>query len=186
MQTSSLYGQVLGPAFNHLAPALRRLHGCEQRSFSGTLAVRTGAHPLARLSLRLARLPNAHVDALCHLCLLPSRRGERWQRYIGPWKFITHQRLAGNHRRHEGEKEIWERFGAITLRLRLRMKGQSLCIRSVGTRILGIPVPRSFGIRVVAYEEPIDNHSFYCNVRAYLPGVGTLLQYRGALSQSDS
>jgi len=186
MQTSSLYAQVLGPAFANLAPALSRLHGGEQRSFSGTLAVRTGAHPLARLSLRLARLPNAHVDALCHLCLLPSRRGEHWQRYIGPWKFITHQRMVGNRGRHEGKKEIRERFGAMTLRLRLRTKGQSLCIRSVGTRVLGIPLPRSFGIRVVAIEKPIDTHSFYCNVRVYMPGFGPLLWYRGTLSQIDS
>jgi hypothetical protein len=117
--------------------------------------------------------------------LLPSKRGEHWQRYIGRWKFITHQRLAGNSGRHEGKKEIRERFGAITLRLSLRMKGESLCIRSVGTRIFCIPVPRSLGIRVVAYETPVDNGSFACNVRVYLPGLVALLQYRGTLSQSD-
>jgi hypothetical protein len=183
METLSLYGQVLGPAFANLAPALRRLHGPEQRSFSGMLAVRTGANPLARLSLWLARLPNARIDALCHLCLLPSQHGEHWQRLIGPWKFITHQRMAGNCARRK--KEIRERFGAITLRLRLRIKGESLCIRSVSTKILGAPLPRSWGIRVVAIEKPVDRDSFYCNVRVYLPGAGGLLRYRGTLRQGD-
>jgi hypothetical protein len=188
METSSMYAQVLGAAFTNLAPALRRVHGFEQRRFTGLLSVRTGAHPLARLSLWLTRLPRSTMDPNlpCHLCLLPSKRGERWERDIGPWKFITHQRLAGNSDRHEGKKEIQERFGAISLRLCLRVKGESLCIRSVGTRIFCIPVPRSLGIRVVAYETPVDNGSFACNVRVYLPGLVALLQYRGTLSsQSD-
>jgi len=182
----SMYAQVLGPAFTNLAPALKRLHSSQQRRFTGVLTVRTGAHPLSRLTVWLARLPNAHVDAPCHLCLLPSKRGELWQRYIGPWTFITHQRLAGSPETHAGRNEIRERFGAITLRLSLRMKGESLCIRSVGTRILGIPLPRWFGIRVVAYETPVDKGSFACSVRVYLPGSVALLQYRGTLSQSDS
>jgi hypothetical protein len=187
MDVPSIYAQVLGAAFTNLAPVLRRLHGFKQRHFTGVLAVRTGAHPLARLSLWLTCLPRAQMDSdvPCHLCLLPSKRGEHWQRYIGRWKFITHQRLAGNSDRHEGKKEIRERFGAITLRLSLRMKGESLCIRSVGTRIFCIPVPRSLAIRVVAYETPVDNGSFACNVRVYLPGLVALLQYRGTLSQSE-
>jgi hypothetical protein len=181
-----MYEQVLGPAFTNLAPSLKRLHCSGQRRFSGVMTVRTGAHPLARLSLWLARLPNARVDAFCRLCLVSSKRGELWQRYIGPWKFITHQRLAEGPGTHESQKEIRERFGAITLRLRLRVKGESLCIRSVGTRFLGIPFPRLFGIRVMAYETPADQGSFTCNVRVYLPGSVALLQYRGTLSWSDS
>jgi hypothetical protein len=185
MDALSMYAQVLGPTFTDLAPALKRLHGSEHRRFTGILTVQTGAHPLARLSLWLARLPRAQGDAPCRLCLLPSKSGELWQRYLGPWKFITHQSLAGNPGTHESKNEIRERFGAITLRLRLRIKGQGLSIRSVETRILGIPVPRSFGIRVVAYEKPAGNNSFYCNVRVYMPGLGMLLQYRGTLSQSQ-
>lgn len=178
-----MYAQILGPAFGQLAPVLKRLHGSEQRCFAGVLTVRTGAHPLARMSLWLAVLPRADVNAPCHLCLLPSKCGERWQRYIRPWKFITHQRLTETH---EGKKEIRERFGAITLRLSLRIKEESLCIRSARTRILGIPVPRPCGIRLVAYETPVDKDSFACNVRMYLPGLVALLRYRGKLSQSDS
>src|SRR5215471_6923092 len=182
----SMYAQVLGPAFTNLAPALKLLHSSQQRRFTGVLTVRTGAHPLSRIALWLARLPNAHVDALCHLCLLPCERGELWQRSIGPWKFITRQRLAGSSDAHAGRKEIRERFGAVTLRLSLRTKGETLSIRSVGTRILGIPLPRSLAIRVVAYERPVDKGSFACNVRVYLPGSVALLEYRGTLSRSDS
>jgi hypothetical protein len=181
-----MYAQALGPAFTNLAPALKLLHSSQQRRFTGVITVRTGAHPLSRLSLWLARLPRAQTDAPCHLCLLPSQRGEFWQRYMGPWKFITHQRLIGSPGTHDGKKEIRERFGVVTLRLSLRTKGESLCIRSVGTRILGIPLPRSFGIRVVAYETPVDQRSFACNVRVYLPGSVALLEYRGTLSRSDS
>jgi hypothetical protein len=194
MEVPSIYAQALGPAFANLAPALKRLHGSQQRRFTGVLTIRTGSHPLVRLSLWLARLPNAPVEAPCHLCLIPSQRGERWQRHIGPWKFITHQRAVfseGNWPTHRGKKpptingEIRERFGAITLGLHLRVIGKSLCVHSTRTWFLGILLPDWFGIRVVAHEKPVDTDSFYLNVRVYLPGLGALLQYRGTLRSQE-
>lgn len=183
MGAKSIYAQALGPAFADLAPALKRLHShhgsSQQRRSSGVLAVRTGSHLLARVSLWLARLPRAQVDAPCRLCLVPSHRGERWLRDIGPWKFKTHQRMTFTKENSTGE--IRERFGPITLSLDLRVKGQSLRVRSVETRILGIRLPGWLGIKVVAHESPVDQESFYCNVRVYLPGLRALIRYRGAL-----
>lgn len=181
MEIPSIYAQVLGPAFTNLAPALKQLHRSDQRQFSGVLTVRTGSHPLARLSLWLSRLPRAQVEAPCDLCLVPTRRGELWQRDIGKWNLVTHQRCASREERLNGG--IRERFGAITLALHLRVKSRSLHIRSIKTRILGIPLPGWLGIAVVAHESQIDENSFYCNVRVYLPGLRPLLRYRGKLSK---
>ena len=179
MEPQSIYAQVLGPDFGGLAPALKRLHDCQRRHFAGVLTVRSGPHPLARLALWLGRLPKAQVDAPCRLCLISSKRGEWWQREFGRWKFITHQRAAFSEGNPDGE--IWERFGAITLGLHLRVKGRGLCVRSGRTWILGVPLPRWLGVKVVAHERAVNDDSFYCNVRVYLPGAGVLLQYRGKL-----
>ncbi|HEY6968871.1 MAG TPA: DUF4166 domain-containing protein [Candidatus Angelobacter sp.] len=197
MQVPSIYAQVLGPAFCGLAPALKRLHGSQPRRFTGILTVRTGSHSLARLSLWLARLPMAQGAVPCCLCLIPSHRGERWQRLIGSSKFITDQRLAvskwnwhGNGPRTGWKQpannaEIREQFGPITLLLHLRVKGQSLWVRSIRTWILGIPLPGWLGIKVLAHERPLSNDSFNCNIRVYLPGLRPLLRYTGRLVIGD-
>lgn len=186
MNPASIYAQVLGSGFADLAPALKRLHGqpidSEERRFRGVLTVRTGSHPLVRLLLWAGRLPRTQGEAPCDLCLASLNHGERWQRKIGPWKFDTDQCTAFSQ--SNLRREIRERFGIITLGLHLRVKRGGLCIRSVKTRILGIPLPGRLGIRVMAREKPVNDDSFSCNVRVYLPGLPSFLRYRGRLSEN--
>jgi hypothetical protein len=185
MKASSIYEQTLGPSFTALAPVLKRLHGPGIRRLSGDFRLRAGPHPLAPPLLWLSGLPGTQAKAACQLCLVPNQQGECWQRYFGRWKFITRQRPAlsnsANAEAQATRREILERFGPFTVHLRLQVKGQSLWIRSRSTSLFGMAVPASLGIKVVAYERPIDEHSFYCDIQIRLPWVGRLLRYRGTL-----
>jgi hypothetical protein len=187
MKALSIYAQTLGPSFTALAPVLKRLHGPGLRRLSGDLRLRAGSHPLARSLLWLAGLPGTQATAACELCLVPHRQCECWQRYFGRWKFITRQRAAISNLLNAGalgtgaDGEILERFGPLTVHLCLRVKGQSLWVRSSSTSLFGVGIPASLGIKVVACERPIDEESFYCDIQIRLPWLGRLLRYRGTL-----
>jgi hypothetical protein len=187
MKTLSIYEQTLGPSFTALAPVLKRLHGSGIRRWSGDLRLRAGPHPLVRPLLWLAGLPGTQTTAACELCVISHKQGECWRRYFGRWKFITRQRAVVSSLARAGAPgtgnsgEILERFGPFTVHLRLKVKGQSLWVRSSATSLFGISVPASLGIKVVACERPIDENSFYCDIQIRLPGLGRLLRYRGTL-----
>src|SRR5258708_26833816 len=187
MTASSIYEQTLGLAFSALAPVLQRLHGSGIRRLSGDLCLRAGSHPLARPLLWMAGLPCTQATAACELCLVPHKQGECWRRYFGRWKFITRQRAACSNPASDGGqgtgagREILERFGPFTVHLRLRVKGQSLWVRSSATSLFGIAVPASLGIKVMACERSIDENSFYCDIQIRLPWLGRLLRYQGML-----
>lgn len=192
MNTTSIYAQALGSGFTALAPVLKRLHGTEQRRLAGILQIRTAKHPLAGFLLWLCRLPRVQAASPTQLWVVPCKDGERWLRYFGHRQFFTFQRNQGsNAARSEGapatsRAELLERFGPITLHLRLCVKGQSLTVRSRATRLFGMKLPQWLGIRVVAHERPIDESTLYCDIRLFLPWLGGLLQYKGTLSFQNS
>src|SRR5438046_1350796 len=156
MNDSSIYEQTLGPSFTALAPVLKRLHGPGIRRLSGDLSLSAGQHPLVRPLLWLAGLPRTQAAAACELCLVPHKQGEYWRRYFGRWKFITRQRAALSNMANAGaqgratSREILERFGPFTVHLHLRIKEQSLWVRSRSTSLFGLAVPSASALEVVA------------------------------------
>lgn len=183
----SIYAQALGSGFASLAPVLKRLHGSSEcRKLSGVLQIRIGRHPLAGLLLWLCRLPRVQAATPTRLQVVPSRDGERWLRHFGRWKLFTHQRNGLFDAANGSTAEILERFGPVTLGLQLCIKEQGLIVRSTGTRLFGMMLPRWLSIGVAAHEQPVDENSFCCDVRLSMPCLGRLLRYSGKLSFQDS
>ncbi len=186
----SIYAQALGSGFITLAPVLKRLHGSwECRNLAGVLKVNIGKRPLAKMLLWLCRLPRAQTAMPTQLRVVPFRNGERWLRYFGRREFFTYQRsgLSGAAKDATAEGgEIRERFGPVTVDLRVSVQGESLRVRSTGTRLFGLKLPRWLSVGVVALEMPRDEISFYCDIRLSMPCAGTLLRYHGTLSFQDS
>jgi hypothetical protein len=175
-----------------LAPVLKRLHGSsESRNLAGVLRIKIGKRPLTRLLLWLCCLPRVEAATPTRLQVVPSKNGERWQRYFGHKKFFTYQHYefldATNGSKHPaGEAEILERFGPVTIHLQICVRGGSLRVRSTATRLLGITLPSCFSVGVVAHEKPINENSFYSDIRLSMPRIGRLLRYSGTLSFQDS
>jgi hypothetical protein len=148
----------------------------------GTLRVRVGSHPLARVFLWLGGLPRAQDSAAaCDLRLIfdQDEKREIWDRRIGRHRITSIQRAPA-------PGEIIERFGLLTLHLRLRVKNGNLWVRSRAARLGGIVLPAGFAIRVVAWERAVDQDSFHVDVRVSSPLIGRLLEYRGRLRQVEA
>ena len=171
---ASLYARALGPLFHRLAPVLTRLHGTGARCLRGTLKVRVGTRPLARLMMAVARMPRSSDATETEVILKTHRTGERWQRRVGDRDMVSVQ-LPG------GEKEIIECIGPLAIHLTTDIRNGNLWQRSRHTTLFGVPLPGILGMQIVACERAIDAQSFFFDVRLRTPLLGCLLQYRGTL-----
>jgi len=169
----SLYTQVLGAQAASLPPVLLRLHGSGERYLSGVLKVGVARGPIARLLLRLARMPQAG-ESIVRVRIVPREKGEDWHRLFGDRKLFTRQ---------DGGDGRWivERIGLLTIYLQLQVRDRRLWLRSSITRFCGLRLPGVLGIQVVAQERAVSPDTFHSDVRIRSPLLGPLLSYSGTL-----
>ena len=135
--------------------------------------------PLAALAARLIGFPPAQ-DA-CAVEVAIDADGERsvWRRRIGGHAFssvLSAPREGGRVR---------ERFGPLSMDLRLTPEGERLVYRVEGWRLGPLPLPRALGPTTTAHEEVDAEGRFVFDVEISAPLIGRLVRYRGWLVRSD-
>jgi hypothetical protein len=169
---SALFAQLLGVAFDTLAPRVRELHlRTGLHTCRGEVEVERGRGVLATLCIRATRLPPSGRGPLVVEILVDNGR-ERWTRHIGG---------------HAMRSQLWaddgllsERLGLVTFGFRLRAREGAIEWQVERVRVLGVPLPARWFAQVGAREyEHAGRYHF--DVRAALPLVGPLLRYRGWL-----
>jgi len=89
---TSLYRQVLGPAFDTLSPCLKAMHqGETAQQWEGTADVSRGSGLVARLAANLFRFPKAGNNIPVTLSCSPEPGIERWVRCFGAHTLATVQ-----------------------------------------------------------------------------------------------
>jgi len=174
----SLFRRLLGPAFEALPLAIRRLHGLEgTHSFAGRAEVERGRSLLSRLVGRLVGLPRAGSDLPARVVIDAAADRETWTRHIGSGRFRSELREGRGSEAHL----LVERFGRATMTIALVREGERLHYVVRGWRLCGLPMPRRLAPSGRTFESAEDGR-FRFDVEIRLPVGGLLARYRGWLA----
>ena len=157
---------------------MQRLHmGALQGT--GKFTVRHGNGGLARLLVKLLRLPAAGVDIPVKLSVMTEGAGERWQRTFDAGTAFVTEQWAGSE-----SGLMIERIGPTEIRYRLEIAGGALFYRQTGTKLclgpLRLSLPRRLAPRIAARESALpEEKSTHISVEVTLPVIGRLISYKG-------
>jgi hypothetical protein len=172
MKGRALFPGLLGEGFASLHPHVRAVHSGESRRWAGRASVRCGAHPLARVAARIARLPSSQCDAPA-LVSIEARDGkETWTRHFGD---------AAPMRSTLCNRHGWlvERMGPLSLAFQVNVQGSRMHWYLQHVALLGVPLPR----RLFKAQACVDSTgmSYRFLVEVSLAGIGELIRYDGEL-----
>lgn len=176
VERGAIFACAIGPDFDSLPPAIRALHETPGRSlWRGEAMTEGAAGPLGAVVARVVGFPTA--QAACAVEVSIHADGDRsiWRRRIGGHAFasvLSAPRAGGRVR---------ERFGPLSMDLRLTPEGDRLVYRVEGWRLGPIPLPRGLGPSTRAHEEVDAKGRFVFDVEISLPLIGRLVRYRGRL-----
>lgn len=176
VERGAICPRAIGPGFDALPPAIRALHETPGRSlWRGEASTEGASGPLAALVAGMVGFPKA--QAACPAEVAIDADGERsvWRRRIGGHAFasvLSAPRPGGR---------VSERFGPLSMELRLTPEGERLMYRVEGWRLGPIPLPRFLGPSTRAHEEVDGEGRFVFDVEISVPLIGRLVRYRGWL-----
>ena len=167
----SIYRRVAGPAFDHLPEAVKRAHGVPL-SARGEVDVRWSDRRTTRLVGRAMGLPPEGTGM--PLRLEVSADGERvvYDRWFGGHHLRTVQDV------HRGW--LREKVGAAALLYRLEADAERLMYRTVGSRLLGVPLPGIAGASVTAAIEARDG-GWRARIEVRSPLLGKICEYEARM-----
>jgi hypothetical protein len=182
--SAPLYQTILGEDWNRLSPALRHAHRAGQEIVSrGRFDCIHAPGLLARLFIRLMRLPPAGREIPTTLQISREADHERWRRHFAGFPLESRQ-----YRLRQGV--LAERFGVIQFSFLLKLQNAGICYVECGKALclgrLCLPIPEWFGPNVAATEMPGEEvRRTLISVRIRLPLVGPLVEYRGWMDAAD-
>lgn len=173
-----LFERLLGSRWNELSKPVRALHDPDaQVQRRGSFTICHGTHRLARLIVRLMRLPREGTDVPTELMIEPRGRGERWHRRFGDDDLVTWLRPAGPN------GCLAERLGIIECLLGLDVAAGGVSYRTIQAALVIGPwrrrLPRWLSPCVDGSETPGPGDLVHVKVQLSLPPVGVLMSYTG-------
>jgi hypothetical protein len=172
----SLYADLLGPHFKLLEPDLQRIHDDRAiKRYAGRCEIARDASAITSLLCALARLPPPSSDSRIEIVIERTKHGELWRRRFGAHAMTS---SLSNQR-----GLLRERLGAMTLRFELQAERSRIVWRLKDAKLFGwIPVPARW-LEACEASEHLQDGRYRFEVRAVLKGIGTLVHYRGWLSE---
>ncbi|MBR0345821.1 MAG: DUF4166 domain-containing protein [Rudaea sp.] len=168
----TLYAELLGEDLARLPAPLRAIHArLGTATYRGDVEVRGATALFARLCARVADLPSAYRGPI-EVEIVAADGAEQWTRRFGA--HVMRSRL----RAHDGY--LYERLGPVRFTFALAADDAAIHWRVARLSVCGLPLPASWFAGVCAVESA-DGDRYRFDVRAALPGVGTIVHYRGSL-----
>lgn len=180
IEHGAIYARAIGAAFDTLPAGIRALHETPGRSvWRGEAATEGAAGLLGALVARVVGFPKA--QAACPAEVAIDADGDRsvWRRRIGGHAFASVLSAP-----REGGR-VSERFGPLSMDLRLVPEPGRLIYRVEGWRLGLLPLPRALAPSTRAHEEVDDEGRFVFDVEISAPLIGRLVRYRGWLLRED-
>lgn len=171
----TLFQQVLGAAYYHLAPCVRQLHaGRGKTRYAGVASIERGRHPLAQLCARIAGLPGDARNVPTTVEFISETHHELWRREFGGQQMATAL--------HYKEGLLHERLGPLQFRYFLHAKEGALWWQVMGVRLFGVlPLPVRLFDGVNCREREYEGRYEFL-VEARLPLAGQIIRYEGWLA----
>ncbi len=177
----SAFDEALGShAIGRLPPAVRDFHGLSGVPvWCGFADIETGGGLPGRIIRRLMGMPEAGTGIPVTVSvdrIIGDGPGgsEIWTRNFGGRRFSS--RLEPHQ-----EGTVTETFGALSFKLEVAVKDDSLELPVSAWRLFGIPMPRFLRPGSQATEFEDERGRFRFDVRLSLPVIGLLIHYRGCL-----
>lgn len=179
VERAAIYARAIGPAFDGLPAAIRALHETPGRSLWRGEATTEGASgPLAGLVAGIVGFPRARAACAAEVAIDADGERSVWRRRIGDHAFASVL-----SRPREGGR-VRERFGPLSMDLRLTPEGERLVYRVEGWRLGPIPLPRALAPTTRAHEQVDAEGRFVFDVEISVPLIGRLVRYRGWLARA--
>lgn len=176
VERGAIFARAIGPDFDDLPPVIRALHETPGRSlWRGEATTEGAAGPLAAMVAAMVGFPKAQADCLVEVAIHADGERSVWRRRIGGHAFAS---VLSTPR--EGGR-VRERFGPLSMDLRLVPEGDRLVYQVEGWRLGPIPLPRVLGPSTRAHEEVDAEGRFVFDVEISLPLIGRVVRYRGWL-----
>lgn len=176
VERGATYARAIGQAFDGLPSAIRALHETPGRSlWRGEAETEGAASPVAAAVARLIGFPKAQATCPAEVKIEADGGRSVWRRRIGGHAFasvLSAPRAGGR---------MSERFGLLTMDLRLAPEGERLIYRVDGWRLGPMPLPRALAPSTRAHEEVDAAGRFVFDVEISAPLIGRLVRYRGWL-----
>jgi NAD(P)-dependent dehydrogenase (short-subunit alcohol dehydrogenase family) len=169
----ALFARLLGDSFRQMPEVTQRLHrGWPAVIARGRATVQPATARPGRVLARIFGLPATPGDLPLEV-VIESRDGfEYWTRRFGAHQMRSVMRAQGGL--------LVERFGPVSIAMRLVATPDGLDMRPVGGWFAGIPLLRFLLPSVVARETSADGRHVF-EVEIGLPIIGRLVAYRGSL-----
>lgn len=179
---SPLFATALGPAFDLLPPATRRVHSpAPEIVLEGAADIDGAESGIGRLLAWLLSLPAAGRGVPVKVVIAVEGRRETWRR-----SFAGRQMRSVMSRADPWSRTIEERFGAVSVVLRVEASRDGLELIPVGAKLLGLTLPAVLLPRATASEAAGKDGSHRFDVEIGLPLIGRLVHYRGEVAEAGA
>ena len=174
-----LYERLTGAAWRRVAAPIQSVHAARNPTEArGRFRIDHGRHVLARLLVRILRLPAQGVDVDTRLSITACGNGEHWLRTFNGHRLETRQFATD-------DSALAEQFGLLELRFRLETSGDSLVYvqrqAALGVGPVRLTLPAACAPHVDAREDPSGADGVDVDVRVTFPAIGTLITYHGRI-----
>jgi len=176
-EPESPYGEVLGPRYGDLAPAVRAMHGA-RFSARGTLDVTHGPSRIARALARISGAPPERRACPVTLDVAPEGRGFRWARSYDGHLVVTEQWVQRGR--------VVEALSGLGIHFSFEVEPSGALVyrhekTTLGRGALTVSLPLWLGPRAEGRVAPNGEGSARISVSVRLPIVGLLVAYEGLM-----
>lgn len=173
----TLYQRIMGEDFDNLPPVLRRFHSSERgASAAGVFTVKREPGVLRAALSKLSRMPPAGENVQVRLQVIAGPCRETWIRQFDGHILTTVQWQRANR--------LVEKGGPLRFVLRLTGSKKGMRFETERCELWEIRVPRVFSLSATAEVEGYDDY-WNVEVRIAAPLLGTIVTYRGRMTQSN-
>jgi len=173
----SVFKRILGTDFQRLPPAVQRAHGNTELRLSGQADITNYLGWFGKVFCWIMGFPASGTGVPVRVDFTPGADGTvHWRRDFAGRRYKSD--FSAGIGKNAGK--LIETMGVITAIFALELHGDRLRFEIVGSKFLGIVLPKRLSPTCIAYESEEDG-GFMFDITIILPLVGRLIAYQGVI-----